>query len=102
MNGGLPDFVNVRGYGGTDARGLKLASSVGPRYRSGLLLGRSRAAARALEGKARRQGREPRRRRRAARSMGVDGVWVSNHGGRQLDGAIASLDAMAIHCPRGR
>ena len=27
--------------------------------------------------------------------MGVDGVWVSNHGGRQLDGAIASLDGMA-------
>lgn len=25
---------------------------------------------------------------------GVDGIWVSNHGGRQLDGAIASLDAL--------
>ena len=25
---------------------------------------------------------------------GVDGVWVSNHGGRQLDGAIASIDAL--------
>jgi lactate 2-monooxygenase len=25
---------------------------------------------------------------------GVDGVWVSNHGGRQVDGAIASLDAL--------
>jgi len=29
-----------------------------------------------------------------ARSM-VDGVIVSNHGGRQLDGAVASLDALA-------
>ena len=27
--------------------------------------------------------------------MGVAGVWVSNHGGRQLDGAIASLVASA-------
>ena len=27
-------------------------------------------------------------------SLGVDGVWVSNHGGRQLDGAIASADAL--------
>ena len=27
-------------------------------------------------------------------AMGVDGVWVSNHGGRQLDGAIASADAL--------
>jgi L-lactate dehydrogenase (cytochrome)/(S)-mandelate dehydrogenase len=26
---------------------------------------------------------------------GVDGLWISNHGGRQLDGAIASLDALA-------
>jgi 4-hydroxymandelate oxidase len=24
----------------------------------------------------------------------VDGIWVSNHGGRQLDGAIATLDAL--------
>ena len=27
--------------------------------------------------------------------LGVDGLWVSNHGGRQLDGAIATLDALA-------
>lgn len=26
---------------------------------------------------------------------GMDGIIVSNHGGRQLDGAIASLDALA-------
>ena len=29
-----------------------------------------------------------------ARDCGVDGVIVSNHGGRQVDGAIASLDAL--------
>jgi L-lactate dehydrogenase (cytochrome)/lactate 2-monooxygenase len=29
-----------------------------------------------------------------ALDAGVDGVWVSNHGGRQVDGAIASLDAL--------
>ncbi len=29
-----------------------------------------------------------------AADMGADGVIVSNHGGRQLDGAIASLDAL--------
>lgn len=27
-------------------------------------------------------------------NLGVDGIWVSNHGGRQLDGAIASADAL--------
>lgn len=29
-----------------------------------------------------------------ARRIGVDGLFVSNHGGRQLDGAVASLDAL--------
>lgn len=31
---------------------------------------------------------------RAALDAGVDGLVVSNHGGRQVDGAIASLDAL--------
>jgi isopentenyl diphosphate isomerase/L-lactate dehydrogenase-like FMN-dependent dehydrogenase len=31
---------------------------------------------------------------RRARELGIDGVVVSNHGGRQVDGAIASLDAL--------
>ena len=31
---------------------------------------------------------------RLARQMGVDGVIVSNHGGRQLDGAVAALAAL--------
>jgi len=31
---------------------------------------------------------------REARERGVDGVVVSNHGGRQIDGAIASADAL--------
>ncbi len=29
-----------------------------------------------------------------ARKRGIDGVIVSNHGGRQVDGAVASLDAL--------
>jgi lactate 2-monooxygenase len=31
---------------------------------------------------------------REAWERGVDGIVVSNHGGRQIDGAIASLDAL--------
>lgn len=27
-------------------------------------------------------------------SLGVDGIWVSNHGGRQLDGSVAAVDAL--------
>ena len=31
---------------------------------------------------------------RQALECGVDGIWISNHGGRQLDHAIATLDAL--------
>jgi lactate 2-monooxygenase len=31
---------------------------------------------------------------RRAASAGIDGIVVSNHGGRQVDGAVASLDAL--------
>ena len=93
MNGGLPDFVNVRGYGGTDERGLKLASSVGRDIDAGFCwddLARFRDRWKrklVVKGVSRVDDAE------RLVSMGVDGVWVSNHGGRQLDGAIASLDA---------
>lgn len=29
-----------------------------------------------------------------AQRLGFDALWVSNHGGRQLDGAVSSLDAL--------
>ena len=32
---------------------------------------------------------------RRALDRGVDGIWLSNHGGRQLDGNVATLDALA-------
>lgn len=31
---------------------------------------------------------------RRALDRGINGIWVSDHGGRQLDGAIATLDAL--------
>lgn len=36
---------------------------------------------------------------RLAMDAGVDGIIVSNHGGRQVDGAIGSLDALAAIAP---
>jgi len=94
LNGGLPDFVNVRGYGGSTERGLALASSVGRHTDPGfdwddLARFRDRWKRKLIvKGVSRVDDAE-----RMAQ-MGVDGVWVSNHGGRQLDGAVASLDAM--------
>ena len=37
---------------------------------------------------------------RLARERGVDGVIVSNHGGRQLDGAVAPLRVLPGSSPR--
>ena len=40
-----------------------------------------------------------------ARDLGADGIVVSNHGGRQLDGAVAPLDvlpAIAAAAPTSR
>jgi isopentenyl diphosphate isomerase/L-lactate dehydrogenase-like FMN-dependent dehydrogenase len=36
--------------------------------------------------------------------LGVDAIWVSNHGGRQLDGAIATADALpeVVRAVQGR
>jgi isopentenyl diphosphate isomerase/L-lactate dehydrogenase-like FMN-dependent dehydrogenase len=93
-NGGLPDFVNVRGYGGSDERGLKLASSVGRDVDPGFCWDdikrfRDRWKRKlVVKGVSRVDDAE------RLVGLGVDGIWVSNHGGRQLDGAIASLDAM--------
>ncbi|MFW0794295.1 alpha-hydroxy-acid oxidizing protein [Gordonia sp. CPCC 205515] len=36
---------------------------------------------------------------RRAVDLGVDGIIVSNHGGRQVDGAIGSIDALATIAP---
>ena len=36
---------------------------------------------------------------RRALEVGVDGIVVSNHGGRQVDGAVASIDALADIAP---
>ena len=50
--------------------------------------------ARPVERPAGDQGDPHRRGRRTRRQAGVDGIVVSNHGGRQLDGTAATLDAL--------
>ena len=57
-------------------------------------LARSRVAALGHVAAPPRQGHPHRRGRGARRRGGVEGIVVSNHGGRQLDGAPASLDAL--------
>ena len=98
LRGGLPQFENVRGLLGQGDPGLTIAAKVG----------RNLDAAFDWESLARIRDRWPRKLvvkgvmhpADAARlaGMGVDGIWVSNHGGRQLDGAIASVQGLpAVH-----
>ena len=94
LRGGFPEFVNVRGLLGDESAGLTIAARVGQNL----------DAAFDFDDLARLRERWPRKLvvkgvlhpGDAARmaSLGVDAVWVSNHGGRQLDGAVASADAL--------
>ena len=94
LRAGLPEFENVRGYLGEEDAGMTIAARVG----------RTLDAAFRWESLQRIRDRWPGRLMvkgvlHADDAMrlvasGIDGLWVSNHGGRQLDGAIASADAL--------
>jgi isopentenyl diphosphate isomerase/L-lactate dehydrogenase-like FMN-dependent dehydrogenase len=99
MRAGMPEFENVRGLLGDTSAGLTIAARVGQNL----------DAAYDWNSLARLRERWPRKLivkgvehpGDAARmaDMGIDAIWVSNHGGRQLDGAIATADALALIAP---
>jgi L-lactate dehydrogenase (cytochrome)/(S)-mandelate dehydrogenase len=94
LRGGKPEFENVRGLLGEGKVDLTIAAKVGQNL----------DAAYGWQDLERLRQKWPRQLivkgvehpADAARlvAMGVDGIWISNHGGRQLDGAIASMDAL--------
>jgi len=93
--GGIPELVNMRGLAGRErADMISAASSVGQQHDAsfddrGLARLRDMWTRKLIvKGVARAEDAE-----RAAR-LGADAVWLSNHGGRQLDGAIAAVDAL--------
>lgn len=94
LRGGLPQFENVRGYLGDTSAGLTIAARVGGNLHAGFDWGDFRRI------------RDWWKRRLLVKGVlhptdaaglvaaGADGIWVSNHGGRQLDSAISSIDAL--------
>lgn len=89
-----PQFENVRGLLGDESAGLTIAARVGQNLDAGY----------GWDDLARLRDQWPRQllvkgvehpddAKRLA-SLGVDAIWISNHGGRQLDGAIATFDAV--------
>jgi (S)-mandelate dehydrogenase len=91
---GQPRFANLLGFDGSADPRASIAAKVGQSLDASFdweALQRLRDAwprRLLVKGVAREEDAE----RLAA--LGVDGIWVSNHGGRQLDGAIASAEAL--------
>ncbi|MGT2466996.1 alpha-hydroxy acid oxidase [Mesorhizobium atlanticum] len=102
LRGGFPQFENVRGYLGDTSAGLTIAARVGRNLHAGFDWNDFRTIRGWWKGPLIVKGvLHP---DDAARLIaeGADGIWVSNHGGRQLDGAVASIDATgAVHAAIG-
>ena len=100
---GLPGMANFEGYRFSTPKGTDIATAVGREMDAGFDW-RELARLRELwPGKLLLKGVERPDDAERAAALGCDGVVVSNHGGRQLDGAAPTLEALpAIASTVGR
>ena len=96
LRGGLPQFENVAGYGGMANNGLPIAARVGQSLDDAFSWENLARMRDRWQGRLLVKGVEHPDDARRLVDMGVDGIWISNHGGRQLDGAIATADALPM------
>jgi L-lactate dehydrogenase (cytochrome)/(S)-mandelate dehydrogenase len=91
---GQPRFENLRDYEGASDTGAAIAAKVAHSLDASFDWAALQRLRDAWAGKLLVKGVA--RGEDAARlaGLGVDAVWVSNHGGRQLDGAMATADAL--------
>ena len=94
LRGGLPEFENVRGLMGQQNAGLTIAAKVGQSLDAAYSWDDLARLRDRWKGSLLVKGVEHPVDAGRLVAMGVDGIWISNHGGRQLDGAIASADAL--------
>ena len=94
LRGGLPEFENVRGLMGQQNAGLTIAAMVGQSLDAAYSWDDLARLRDRWKGNLLVKGVEHPVDAGRLVAMGVDGIWISNHGGRQLDGAIASADAL--------
>ena len=98
LRSGLPQFENVRGYLGDTSAGLTIAARVGSNLHAGFDWDDFRQIRDWWKGRLVVKGVLHPGDAASLVAAGADGIWVSNHGGRQLDGAISSIDALpAVH-----
>ncbi|QKC89327.1 alpha-hydroxy-acid oxidizing protein [Mesorhizobium sp. NZP2234] len=94
LRGGLPRFENVRGYLGDTGAGLTIAARVGGNLHAGFDWDDFRRIRDWWKGRLLVKGVLHPADAAGLVAAGADGIWVSNHGGRQLDSAISSIDAL--------
>jgi (S)-mandelate dehydrogenase len=91
---GLPDMANFAGYKFSSTRMTDIATAVGREMDASFDWDELKRLRDRWPGKLLLKGIERPDDAERAAAMGCDGVVVSNHGGRQLDGAAATLDAL--------
>lgn len=94
LAGGLPQFENVRGLLDEKDAGMTIAARVGRSLDAGFDWDALARVRERWPGKLLLKGVEHPEDAKRLVAEGYDGIWISNHGGRQLDGAIAPADAL--------
>jgi len=94
MRHGLPGMANFDGYRFSAQSPTDLATAVGREMDAGLDWNAVKRLRELWPGKLLLKGVERPDDAERAAAIGCDGVVVSNHGGRQLDGAMPTLDAL--------
>lgn len=94
LRGGLPQFENVRGLLGDMSAGMTIAARVGANLHAGFDWEDFARIRDHWPGKLLVKGVMHPEDARQLVAAGADGLWVSNHGGRQLDGAMGTYDAL--------
>jgi (S)-mandelate dehydrogenase len=91
---GLPGMANFEGYQFSTPKGTDIATAVGQEMDPSLDWEAIKRLRGLWPGKLLLKGVERPDDAERAAAIGCDGVVVSNHGGRQLDGAAATLEAL--------
>jgi len=91
---GLPGMANFEGYRFSTPKGTDIATAVGREMDASLDWEELKRLRELWPGKLLLKGVERSDDAEHAAALGCDGVVVSNHGGRQLDGAAPTLEAL--------
>jgi len=94
LRNGLPGMANLEGYRFSAPSGTDIVTAVGREMDAALDWEYIKQLRNDWPGKLLVKGVERADDAERAAAVGCDGLVVSNHGGRQLDGAVATLDAL--------